>query len=58
MHHRALGNTLIAVGAILPGIGGAMSRAGYTQVLYVAEFVGLVLIYFGYKSCISDSDRL
>ena len=58
MHHRALGNILIAVGAILPGIGGAFSRVGYTQVLYVAEFVGLILIYFGYKRCVSDSDGL
>ena len=58
MRHRALGNTLIAVGAILPGIGGAMSRAGHTEVLYVAEFVGIILIYFGYKRCISNSDDL
>lgn len=52
MRHRVSGNALIAVGAILPGIGGGMSRAGYTEVLYMAELVGIILIYFGYKKCI------
>ena len=46
---RVLGNLLIAVGAILPGIGGGFSRAGQTEVLYVAEFIGLILIYLGYR---------
>jgi hypothetical protein len=47
--NRAAGNALIAVGALLPGIGGGFSRAGYTEVLYVGEFIGLILIYFGYR---------
>ena len=54
MKHRVKGNTLIAIGAILPGIGGGMSRAGYTEVLYVAEFVGILLIYAGYKACVNS----
>ncbi len=29
-HDRFIGNVFIAIGAILPGIGGASSRAGYT----------------------------
>ena len=41
----------IAVGAILPGIGGAYSRMGYTEVLYMGEFVGLLLIWYGYAFC-------
>ncbi len=52
MRNRFIGNCFIAIGAILPGIGGAMSRMGHTQVLYVAELIGLVLIYVGYRSCI------
>jgi hypothetical protein len=48
-YHRFVGNTLIAVGALLPGIGGTATRFGYTEVLYVTEFVGLVLIWFGYR---------
>ncbi len=51
MRHRAWGNLLIAVGGLLPGIGGAFTRAGYTEVLYVMELIGLVLIYAGYRRC-------
>ncbi len=46
---RAIANSLIAVGAILPGIGGSFTRAGYTEVLYVTEFVGIVLIFVGFR---------
>ena len=49
--NRAVGNTLIATGAILPGIGGAFTRMGYTEVLYVGEFIGLILIWLGYRFC-------
>jgi hypothetical protein len=45
---RAEGNALIAIGALLPGIGGSFTRFGYTEVLYVTEFLGIILIYFGY----------
>jgi hypothetical protein len=47
--YRAAGNALIAVGSILPGIGGAFTRFGHTEVLYVTEFCGLVLLYAGYR---------
>lgn len=49
LRHRVLGNGLIAVGAILPGIGGAAARAGATEALYVTELVGLVTIWAGYR---------
>ena len=42
-------NILIAVGAILPGIGGTATRMGYTEVLYVTELVGLLLTWLGYR---------
>ncbi|HXY19910.1 MAG TPA: hypothetical protein VEH83_07935 [Gemmatimonadales bacterium] len=47
--HRFVGNVLIAVGALLPGIGGTATRFGHTEVLYVTELIGLVLIYIGYR---------
>ena len=47
--HRFVGNLFIAGGALLPGIGGTFTRFGHTEVLYVTEFVGLVLIYVGYR---------
>ena len=45
---RFVGNVLIALGALLPGIGGGASRAGHTEVLYVTEILGIVLIWTGY----------
>lgn len=49
--HRAIGNVYIALGALLPGIGGFYSRLGHTEVLYVGELVGIVLIWYGYQYC-------
>lgn len=48
----ALGNALIALGAILPAIGGGAAKAGAVEVLYVAEFLGLALIAAGYVTCL------
>jgi hypothetical protein len=47
--HRVWANVWIAIGAILPGIGGAATRAGYTEVLYVTELVGLLCMWVGYR---------
>lgn len=47
--HRFLGNVFIAVGALLPAVGGTAARFGSTEVLYVTELVGLVLIWVGYR---------
>jgi hypothetical protein len=54
---RVRGNALIAVGALLPGIGGSFTRAGYVEVLYVTEIVGLACIYLGYRMIAADSAR-
>ncbi|MBI1826699.1 MAG: hypothetical protein HY287_01355 [Planctomycetes bacterium] len=51
-HHRALGNALIAIGAMLPGVGGTLAKAGRVEALYVGEFAGLILICLGYRSCV------
>jgi hypothetical protein len=50
--YRAIGNALITVGAILPGVGGAMAKAGIVEALYVGEFVGIIFIYSGYRICL------
>ena len=52
LRNRALGNGLIAAGAILPGIGGSMAKAGIVEALYVGEFFGLLLIWAGYAACV------
>lgn len=50
---RFAGNVFIAAGAILPGIGGVYTRLGHTEVLYVTELVGLLIIFAGYSLAIS-----
>jgi len=47
--HRMYANILIAVGAILPGIGGTATRMGHTEVLYVTELIGMLLTWTGYR---------
>lgn len=49
--YRAAGNALIALGAILPGIGGSYAKAGMVEVLYVAECLGLIIIWLGDRVC-------
>ncbi len=48
-NRRMVANIFIAVGALLPGIGGSFTVFGLTEVLYVTEFVGIILIYVGYR---------
>jgi len=50
--HRAVGNVLIATGAILPGIGGTATRMGHTEVLYVTELIGILFILAGYRTVV------
>jgi hypothetical protein len=49
--YRAAGNALIALGAILPGIGGSFAKAGLVEVLYIGECVGLIVIWLGDRVC-------
>ncbi len=51
---RFLGNVLIAVGGMLPGIGGSFTKFGYVEVLYVTELIGLIFIYAGYLTIRND----
>ena len=51
---RVRGNILIALGGLLPGIGGTFTKFGYVEVLYVTEFAGLLLIYLGYSIIKND----
>ena len=52
--NRAIGNAFITVGALLPGIGGGMAKAGMVEALYIGEFIGIILIYTGYRLCLAD----
>jgi hypothetical protein len=52
--NRFIGNVLIAVGALLPGIGGSATRLGHTEVLYVTELMGIILIWMGFRWNVKD----
>jgi hypothetical protein len=51
--HRAVGNVLIALGALLPAFGGAFSRFGIAGALYYCEFLGAVLLFAGFLRAIT-----
>jgi len=51
---RFWGNVCIAIGALLPGIGGTSTRFGHVEVLYVTELIGLFLIFVAYLIMRSD----
>lgn len=55
---RFLGNVFIAIGGLLPGIGGSFTKFGYVEVLYVTEFLGIICIFFGYRIIRHDKHRL
>ena len=46
---RFKGNVFIAIGGLLPGIGGTMTRMGHVNVLFVTELIGLIMIFIGYR---------
>ena len=57
MKARFLGNVYIAIGALLPGIGGTFTRMGYEEVLFVTELIGVLFIYSGYNIMKKDSSE-
>jgi hypothetical protein len=54
--HRAIGNILIAVGAILPAFGGTFSRFGISGALYISEFLGAVVMFIGFIRSITPME--
>jgi hypothetical protein len=48
LFNRMIGNILIAVGAILPAIGGSFIKMGLPDYLYLSEFLGAILMYIGF----------
>ncbi|MDO8491667.1 MAG: hypothetical protein Q7T04_06610 [Dehalococcoidia bacterium] len=46
--HRVVSNILIAVGAIMPAVGGTASRLEQFNLIYVLELVGIVVIFAGF----------
>ena len=46
--HRVISNILIAFGALMPALGGTLSRFGVTQFLYLSELLGIIIIFIGF----------
>lgn len=50
MPNRVLGNVLIASGALMPAMGGLLSRFGLGGYLYLGELLGAILMFAGFLS--------
>jgi len=48
LFNRMIGNILIAVGALMPAMGGTFLKLGLPDWLYLSEFLGVVLMYIGF----------
>ncbi len=44
---KAGGAAMIALGGLLPGIGGSLAKTGLVEALYVGELIGLIFIIMG-----------
>jgi hypothetical protein len=54
---RFIGNVFIAIGGLLPGIGGSFTKFGYVEVLYVTELIGIICIFAGYRIIRDDRSQ-
>ena len=52
LRNRAIGNVLIALGALMPAFGGTFSRFGIPNALYISEFLGAVIMFVGFLTAI------
>ncbi|MHB1004910.1 MAG: hypothetical protein ACYC3S_04615 [Chloroflexota bacterium] len=57
MGHRVLSNVLIAVGAFIPSMTGALSRFGLTGTLFLGELLGVVVIFAGFLVSVEVFER-
>lgn len=53
--NRMFGNILIAVGALSPAVGGSLLRAGLTDMLYLSELIGVILMFIGFLMATSSA---
>jgi hypothetical protein len=53
--NRMFGNILIAAGALFPAMGGTFLRVGLTDLLYISELVGAILMFIGFVMATSPS---
>ena len=49
LFNRMIGNILIAAGAFAPAMGGTFIRIGLPDWMYVAELIGVILMFIGFR---------
>ncbi len=55
--NRMVGNILIAAGALSPAMGGTFLRAGLTDLLYLSELIGAIVMFIGFVMATSPSSE-
>jgi len=55
--NRLFGNILIAAGALSPAMGGSFLKAGLTDLLYLSEFIGAILMFIGFLMSTSGNSE-
>lgn len=53
--NRMFGNILIAAGALSPAMGGTFLRVGLTDLLYLSELIGAILMFIGFLMATSEA---
>jgi hypothetical protein len=48
LFNRMIGNILIAIGAFAPAMGGSFIKLGLPEWMYLAELLGVILMYIGF----------
>jgi hypothetical protein len=48
LYDRMIGNILIAAGALFPAMAGSFVKMGLPDLLYLSEFLGVILMYSGF----------
>jgi hypothetical protein len=56
--NRMFGNILIAAGALSPAMGGTFLRAGLTDLLYLSELIGAILMFIGFLMATSGAPEV
>jgi len=55
--NRMFGNILIAAGALSPAMGGTFLRAGLTDLLYLSELIGAIVMFIGFLMATSGASE-
>lgn len=57
MRNRVVGNWLIALGGLMPAVGGALIRLGDPSFKYAGEMLGAILIFIGFLAATNAPDE-